>query len=140
LRDLHEHERQFNPRVRPSETMGSWYIDRLKQEITGSGGSLLVAERSDGVVGYAALTFVIAADERDELPHSYAEVCDLAVARRWRSAGVGSALLTACETLARDKGVDVLRLGVLARNSRARAFYLRNGLEEVYITLEKKLT
>lgn len=119
--------------------MGTWYIDRLKQDIAACGGHLLVAEGPQGVVGYAALTFATAADEKDELPYSYGHVDDLAVSAAARGAGAGSALLLACESLARERGVDVLRLGVLARNGRARAFYLRQGLEEVHVTMEKKL-
>jgi GNAT superfamily N-acetyltransferase len=119
--------------------MGPWYIARLKRDIAEGGGRLLVAEGPGGVVGYAALTFAVAADDKAELPHSYAQVDDLAVCASARSKGVGSALLAACEAHARDKGVDVLRLAALARNAQARQFYLRNGLQEVYVTLEKDL-
>ncbi len=139
LRDLQHHESQFNLRIRPADTMGPWYIDRLKDEIARSGWHLLVAETGDGVVGYASITFGTAGDQKDELPHSYAEVGDLAVCAAQRSKGAGAALLATCEKIARDAGLEYLRLGVLARNGRAREFYLRHGLEEVYVTLEKKL-
>ncbi len=139
MRDLQDHEAQFNPRIRPADTMGQWYIDRMEQERAGSGGRLLVAEGANGVVGYALLIFVTADEEMDELPHSYANVTDLAVIASERSKGAGTALLAACEAIARSKGVDGLRLGVLAGNHRAKALYLRRGFEEIHLTLEKKL-
>lgn len=119
--------------------MGQWYIDRLRQEVAETHGRLLVAEGPQGVIGYAALLFFSADDQKDELPHSYAEVNDLAVTATERGRGAGSALLAACEEAARREGVDLLRLGVLVRNDRARALYLRSGFKEMYLTLEKKL-
>ncbi|MFN4142521.1 N-acetyltransferase family protein [Aestuariivirga sp.] len=139
LRDLQAHEGQFHARIRPAETMGPWYVERLKREVAEGRGRLMVAEAAAGVVGYAALTFSLADDDKAELPYSFAEVGDLAVAADARGHGVGTALLSACEAEARRRGVDVLRVGVLARNASARAFYLRNGLEEVYVTMERPL-
>ena len=52
---------------------------------------------------------------------------------------VGAALLDACEDLARAAGQRWLRLGVLAANERARAFYARQGYGEILLTLEKRL-
>jgi ribosomal protein S18 acetylase RimI-like enzyme len=119
--------------------MGQWYIDRLEQLRSASDGRLLVAEGAKGVVGYALLDFVTADDEMDELPHSYANITDLAVIASERGKGAGTALLAACESIARGKGVDSLRLGVLAGNHRAKALYLRDGFEEILVRLEKNL-
>ena len=69
----------------------------------------------------------------------HAHVDDLAVLASARSKGVGAALLDACEGLARAAGQRWLRLGVLATNDRARAFYARQGYGELSLTLEKKL-
>lgn len=139
LRGLQNHESQFNPRTRPAESMGQWYVERLLREVADTHGRLLVAEDSAGVIGYASLLFFTADDEKDELPHSYAAVSDLAVAPEARGRGAGSALLAACEDIARGCNVDLLRIGVLAQNHRARALYLRSGFAEMHVTLEKGL-
>lgn len=140
LRDLQAHELRIYDRTRPPDTMGPWYIARLK-EATGQGrGRILVAERAGRVVGYAAmLTAISAEDERDEIPYSYAHVDDLGVLASARSEGVGAALLEACEAIAREAGQRWIRLGVLAANERARGFYARQGYGEILLTLEKKL-
>jgi len=140
VRDLHSNERQIYDRTRPAETMGVWYIDRMKQEIAESRGRILVAEGPDGIVGYASLlTFMSSENEKDEIDFSYSYVDDLAVLVQCRNQGIGSALLDACEALARAAGQQWLRLSVLAGNARARAFYRRHGLDEHLVTLEKKL-
>lgn len=140
LRDLQAHELTINDRTRPPETMGAWYIGRLKQANAEGRGRILVAASGGVILGYASLlTAVSAEDERDEIPYSYAYVDDLGVLASRRSEGVGSALLDACEALARDAGQQWIRLGVLAGNERARAFYSRQGYGEVLITVEKKL-
>lgn len=140
LRDLQAHEFTINDRARPPETMGPWYIGRLKQA-TGEGrGRILVAVGDDKVMGYASLlTSVSAEDERDEIPYRFAHVDDLGVLASCRSQGVGAALLEACEAVARQAGQRWMRLGVLAANERARTFYARQGYGDVVITVEKKL-
>ncbi|MCA3560587.1 MAG: GNAT family N-acetyltransferase [Aestuariivirga sp.] len=140
LRDLQAHEFRIYDRTRPPETMGPWYIDRLKQT-TGEGrGHILVAEGDTGILGYASmLTRVSAEDERDEIPYTYAYVDDLGVLASARSRGVGAALLDACEAIAREAEQRWIRLGVLAGNERARSFYARQGYGEVLLTLEKRL-
>lgn len=45
--------------------------------------------------------------------------------------GRGAALMAACECLARERGADVLWLGVWERNAKALAFYGRCGFREV---------
>lgn len=140
LRDLQAHELTIYDRTRPPETMGAWYIDRLKQATAEGRGRILVAEREGLIVGYAAiLSCVSAQDERDEIPHTYAHVDDLGVLASCRSQGVGAALLAACEANARQAGQRWIRLGVLAANERARSFYARQGYGDVLITVEKKL-
>jgi ribosomal protein S18 acetylase RimI-like enzyme len=140
LLDLQSHEFQIYDRCRPPETMGHWYIDRLKQA-TGEGrGRIFVAEGDSGILGYASmLTRVSAEDERDEIPYTYAYVDDLGVLASSRSKGVGALLLETCENLAREAGQRWIRLGVLAANERARSFYARQGYGEILLTLEKKL-
>ena len=140
LHDLQAHEFRINDRSRPPEAMGFWYIDALKQETAEGRGRILVAEGEGAILGYASVrTSLSSEDEKDEIPYTYAHVDDLAVLASARSKGVGAALLDACEDLARAAGQRWLRLGVLAANERARAFYARQGYGEILLTLEKRL-
>lgn len=139
LRDLQRHENLIYDRSRPPEDMGAWYIDDLRRQMAEGRGLILVAEMGGAILGYAALSTCIACEDKDELPYTYAHVSDLAVLATSRSQGVGAALLDACEEMARAAGQRWIRLGVLAGNERARAFYARQGFGEHLLTLEKKL-
>ena len=141
VRDLQTYESRFYDRLRPPEEIGTWYIDGLKQDITKHKGWFLVAELDGIVTGYASLLGeVTSEDEREEVLYTCAYVGDLAVAANHRGKGIGHALLSECERLARAAGRQWLRLGVHATNHEAREFYARAGLEDKFLTLEKKLT
>lgn len=139
LRDLQIYENQFYDRSKPPEAMGPWYIDRLKHDVSETVGRLLVAELDGRIAGYATLLARIEADERDEIPYTFAMVGDLAILEGLRGQGIGEALLMECEKGARAAGQKWLRLDVLAANTSARRFYARMGLEERLLTLEKAL-
>ena len=54
----------------------------------------------------------------------------MAVARRWRGQGVGSALLATAITRARGRGLHKLSLSVFAHNDAAIALYRKFGFVE----------
>ena len=140
VRDLQTDESRFYDRLRPPEEIGTWYIDGLKQDIAKHKGWFLVAELDGMVSGYASLLGEVSSeDEREEVLYTCAYVGDLAVATGQRGQGIGHALLSECEKLARAAGRQWLRLGVHAANHEARQFYARAGLEDKFITLEKLL-
>lgn len=90
-------------------------------------GRHLVAERAGRVVGYACCGLVegepfIRTDLR-----LYGYVFELVVAPDCRGAGIGGALLAACETHIRSKGVKSIGIGVLAANRGAIRLYERMG-------------
>lgn len=141
VRELQVHERQYYDRLKPPEDIGPWYIDKLKVDVDEHKGSLLVAECDGVVCGYVALlTEVSSEDAQDEILYSFSHVGDLAVLKSHRGQGIGGALMAECERLSRAAGQKWLRLSVLAGNDGARRFYDDFGLEEVFLTLEKKLT
>jgi len=140
VRELQAHESQSYDRMRPAEEIGSWYVQFLKDDISKHRGSFLVAEMGEAIVGYATLlTEVSSAEERDEILYTFAHVGDLAVAASHRGVGIGFALLSECERRARAAGQKWLRLGVHAGNREARKFYSQAGLQEAFLTLEKRL-
>lgn len=80
----------------------------------------LVAERDSQVVGFASAQQTFA----DEV-----ELYTLFVHPDHQRDGVGTALLEAVETTAREADVDRLRTGVLAGNHAARGFFEEHGFE-----------
>ena len=140
MRELQAHESAIFDRMKPVDAIGPWYIDKVKTEVDKYNGAFLVADGGNALLGYATLlTEMTSAEEPDEILYSYAYVGDLAVRKSHRSQGVGRALIGECEKIARAAGQKWLRLGVIAANQSAREFYNRMGLEEKFLTLEKKL-
>ena len=140
-RDLQAHESGIYDRMKPVEAIGPWYVNHVKTQVAKYKGTFLVADGGKDLLGYATLlTEVTSEDEPDEILYSYAYVGDLAVRMNHRSQGVGRALIDECEKIAKAAGQKWLRLGVIAANHSAREFYNRMGLEEKFLTLEKKLS
>ncbi len=139
-RELQAHEAAIYDRSKQPEEIGSWYVAELLVDVEKHQGRFLVAERDGAVIGYATLRTVMSSkDESDEVDYTYAGVGDLAVLLGHRGTGAGKALLVECEKTARAAGQKWLRLGVIAANNSARAFYAKMGLEEKFLTLEKPL-
>jgi ribosomal protein S18 acetylase RimI-like enzyme len=84
----------------------------------------LIAESTDGAVGYAAGALLDASGRAAD-----AEVFTLYVLREAQGAGVGRALLRASARVLRAEGAKSLMLFVLSRNEHARGFYERLGGE-----------
>lgn len=137
---MQAHESAIYDRMKPVDEIGPWYVDKVKTDVAKYNGTFLVADEGRKLLGCASLlTEVTSADDPDEILYSYAYVGDLAVTMSHRGRGVGRALIEECEKIARAAGQKWLRLGVLAANQSAREFYRRIGLEEKFLTLEKKL-
>jgi GNAT superfamily N-acetyltransferase len=93
------------------------------------GEAMLIAELDGKPAGVAYLVTLV--DYFNERPHAHLSV--LAVSKTAEGQGVGSALLTASEQWARDRGSDRLTLSALVTNARARALYERRGFGGEYI-------
>lgn len=80
---------------------------------------------------------VVVADIGSEIAGFYClecdggELTDLWLAPKWHGQGIGSRMLDDAQRQARLAGYEHLRLKVLASNSRALAFYHKEGMEEV---------
>lgn len=140
VRELQDHELQFYDRLKPSEEIGPWYVDWIREDNARNNGHFLVADLNGIAVGYATLNPSLNSEEsREEVFYEYAHVGDLAVLKSHRNSGIGHLLLIECERLARQAGRKWLRLGVHAGNAGARRFYERFQLKERFLTLEKLL-
>ncbi|WP_435195015.1 GNAT family N-acetyltransferase [Natronomonas sp. EA1] len=99
-----------------------WYgIDDLRDRLADA-PAFVVAEVDGEVVGFA--DGVEREEEEWALGRLYVHP------DHWNR-GVGSALIEAVETRAREAGAEAMELGVFAENDRATGFYERHGYEEV---------
>ena len=102
----------------------AWFDQPSKED-----EAMLVAELEGKPAGCAYLVTLV--DYFNERPHAHLSV--LAVDKPAEGKGVGSALLSACERWARDRGSDRLTLSALVTNARARALYERRGFGGEYV-------
>ena len=96
------------------------FLDELSQPET---RRYLVAQGSDGIVGYAGLMCI----------EPIADVQTIAVVPEYEGRGIGTTLLTALiDEARRRRAADVL-LEVRADNPRAQQLYVRFGFEQIHI-------
>ena len=108
----------------------------IRQFIEAPDADYLLAEQEGAVVGFALVVYAGWTPEFScVLPHRYASLNDMVVAREWRRQGVGSALLGAAKRWARDRRLEYLELGVLAQNSNAIHLYEAHDFVEATRTM-----
>jgi len=96
------------------------FIDELSQPET---RRYLVAETSDGIVGYAGLMCI----------EPISDVQTIAVVPEQEGKGIGSALLAELILESRRRGAQDVLLEVRADNPRAQELYRRFGFEQIHI-------
>ena len=138
-RELQANEVPLFDRMKPADAIGAWYVEHLKAECAQHGGTILIAEESGVAVGYATILTEMVADAADEERYVFAHVGDLSVTATRRGTGIGTALLAACERIAREAGRDELRIDVLSGNVRARRVYEQCGFGALLVTMRKKI-
>lgn len=104
-------------------------LEQISEELSEPGNLFLLAEIDGEPAGYAKLIFEniepgITAEKPVELSRLYSH-------QKFLGKGVGQALMDACFESAKDKGCDVMWLGVWEFNPRARRFYEKHGFYEV---------
>ncbi len=101
---------------------------------------VLVAEVRGSVAGMTEIVVTPAPPDHQILvPHRIAQVHTV-VLERYRSQGIGKALVTAAEQHAARHGVSRLIAPILASNADALSFYSRAGFGQHGILLSKELT
>ncbi len=93
-------------------------------------GKDIVISENDGVIdGYAAISVCDTSKGAGEiLPFTFVEVNELCVAENAHRKGIGTALLDAVKSYAKDRGAKFVELGVNAQNTQAQEFYKANGM------------
>lgn len=97
------------------------------REISDPARTTLVASADGALAGYGQLrwsaTPCVAAGRPAEIQRIYVD-------RSWHGRGVAQALMARLLTAARERGADLVWLGVWEHNLRARAFYRKAGFAE----------
>lgn len=107
---------------------GSYSEEIQAQEIANPDVSTVLAEQGKELVGFAQVRWSKAPGC---VPgNSPGEIQRLYVDRNWHGSGVAQALTAECMKVLRERGSDVVWLGVWERNPRAIAFYRKLGFTE----------
>ena len=102
-----------------------------RAELSHMDSRVWLATIGDDIVGYAHVRRSAAPSTVSAARTRAVEIARIYAGRRWHGHGLGGALLEACVNTAREWGGDVLWLGVWEKNSRAIAFYEKNGFQVV---------
>jgi len=133
-------EAAFEPNRRLDARMPEDHYAALIRHVAAHNGKIFIAEDETArALGWAAVhedegDIFIRAEER---VHGF--LAELYVVEASRGAGVGRALIAACEDWARGRGLVSLRIGLLARNADALKVYERAGYTPYALQMRKYL-
>ena len=133
-------ERAIEPDRRVDPAVAEEFYVAITERIVKKNGRILIAESADGkALGWAA----VCEDENEVYVHAeertYGYIAELYVVEDARGRGFGRALIASCEDWARERGLKVMVIGVLARNPRAHAVYRGAGFADYATMLRKYL-
>ena len=133
-------EARIEPNRRVDDTVGADYLAILLGQVEPKNGRVFVAaDEVDIPLGWA-----VALIEQDEVYTSpewrtYGLISELYIDESARGTGAGGDLIRACEAYFQSQGVNIVSLGVLWGNDRARAVYERLGYAPTSLRLRKRL-
>lgn len=122
----------------PGEAIADTYLRWIAERCRAHEGCIFLAEEAGAVLGFVCVLGSVPGDAPDD-PEACAFITDLLVRGGNRRRGVATLLLSHAEAYARACGAHTLRLGVLARNTDAGAFYDRAGFRDYVRVLTKPL-
>jgi GNAT superfamily N-acetyltransferase len=114
------------------------YVRYLESQCAAHDGRVMVADADGQLVGFVCVV-TATRDASPNDPATFAWVHDVFVRPAFRRQGVARALMAAAEAFVRSRGALELRLGVLDRNSDARALYRGLGFRDYVRVLTKPL-
>jgi GNAT superfamily N-acetyltransferase len=136
---LQKFESQFEPNRRIDPQVGADYFAELMKRVGNQEGRAFIADRNGAAVGWAVFLVEKEAVYVLEEERRVGYVAELFVGESARGAGMGKALIAACEAHARGTGLKVLMIGVLPKNTRARSVYKAAGFSPYSDQLRKYL-
>jgi GNAT superfamily N-acetyltransferase len=136
---LQRFEHDFEPDRRIDEAVGRDYLAILLARVEKNDGRIFVAEQDNRPIGWVVFVVEDAPIYVVEEERRCGFVCELYVEEEWRGVGLGRRLVEACAEETRARGLKVLRIGVVARNERARKAYAAMGFEPYMLELRQYL-
>lgn len=127
--------------LRRESDYGARYLALALEEVVEGEGAFVVLTEGERIVGFVA-GIVEKQSERDlldQLPSRKGRVTELYLEADYRQRGFGKKLLTRMEQLLQEKGCDTVWIEVLADNPVAHEFYQRQGYQNRFVDLVKKL-
>ena len=142
LRECVIEQQNFHRNIEPSWPDGNAiveaYLAYLDAECAAHNGCIIMAHSGPQAAGFICVV-ATTRGESPEDPAPFAWIHEIYVKPEHRGADVASMLMAEAERFARAEGADVLRLGVLDGNERARRFYGRHGFRQHSHVLTKSL-
>jgi GNAT superfamily N-acetyltransferase len=133
----------FERTLEPDRVEGAQMVVRNREELLAmvrqNRGQLFVAEVNAEVVGFVGVRLEHEADEYLSTLVDYAYISDLVVLPSHRGQGYGAALLQHAEEWARQQGMTMLKIHVLAKNQQATSVYLQAGFRPYELALLKQV-
>lgn len=133
----------FERTLEPDRVEGAQMVVRHREELLAivrqNRGQLFVAEVNAEVVGLVGVRLEHEADEYLSTVVDYAYISDLVVLPAHRGQGYGAALLQQAEEWARQQGMTMLKIHVLAKNQQATSVYLQAGFRPYVLALLKQV-
>lgn len=125
---FHEHPKNA-PEDMEAYMSTAFSVSRLEEELSDPHAVFLIAEVDGRPAGYAKLLFGYF--EEPVKADRPAELCRLYSATEFIGKGIGRLLMLECLKIARERGCDVMWLGVWEYNPRAQRFYEKHGFRVV---------
>jgi len=139
LVELQDHERALEPALTEGAAMADAHLAHLLDRCGAWDGRIFVALEAERVIGVVCVWARVPPDGPDDVPLDHAYLSDLAVLAAHRGRGIGRALLERAEAFVRERGAQVLRVGVRSGNVAARGLYAAAGFAEDRVELTKSL-
>ncbi|ARS88718.1 GNAT family N-acetyltransferase [Natrarchaeobaculum aegyptiacum] len=126
-------QRAYDSAIRADENR-----ERMRETLAAhaAADALLVARLDGTVVGFASFSIERGALELDV---TRGTLSNLYVDPDYRDQGIGTALLEEVEASLAERGVDVVRLEVMAANESARRFYRKRGYDPHRLTMGRSI-
>ena len=134
--ELETHAIDLHPNIFQRGIRSDEYLAGIINDET---SDILLAVIDGDVIGFSVIFERAAPDISAFVPRKHAFIQDFVVTKKYRNKGIGAALMEQSKLWARERGLDSLRLSVLAGNTDGRRFYENQGLSEYLVTMECSL-
>ena len=137
---LQAYEHTVEPNRRLDAGVAADHLAKMMRDAAARPCMVFVAEADGGT----ALGWAVVLENQDDIyvveqERRFAYIAELYLVEAARGAGLGRALIQACEDWAKARGIGVLQIGVLGKNARARDVYAAAGFDHYAMQLRKYL-